>query len=63
MTALAMAALATGCKPKDGQAPNTGNAAGDPNGGGQVEQQVVYERMPDGSVRKTTITKRSVSAP
>ena len=31
--------------------------------GGDVQQEVVYERLPDGSVRKTTITKRTVPAP
>ena len=55
--ALALSLGAIGCKPKDAA------YAGDPNGGGQVEQQVVYEKMPDGSVRKTTITKRTVPAP
>jgi hypothetical protein len=43
-----------------------GPAAGHPagaDGEGKVEQEVVYERMPNGSVRKTTTTKRTVPAP
>jgi hypothetical protein len=31
--------------------------------GGDVQQEVVYERLPDGSVKKTTITRRTVPAP
>ena len=56
-------AMAAACGPKGGTGAGEPSSAGDPNGGGQVEQQVVYERMPDGSVRKTTITKRTVPAP
>jgi len=67
---LALAALlSSGCQPNDAQSPANANGAGgasggqpDPNGG-TVEQQVVYEKMPDGSVRKTTITKRTGPAP
>jgi hypothetical protein len=46
-----------GCGPKSGNA-NTASASGD----GQTTREVVYERMPDGSIRKTTITKRTVGA-
>jgi uncharacterized protein YkwD len=53
-------ALASGCKHQDGDGASS---AGDPNGGEKVEQQVVYEKLPDGSVRKTTITKRTVGTP
>jgi len=45
--ALALAFALVGCRPRDGGAVS----------------QVVYERMPDGSVRKTTITRRTVPAP
>jgi hypothetical protein len=48
------------CGPReDGQAAG----ASDPSGGGQVREEVIYEKMPDGSVRKTTITRRTVPAP
>ena len=51
------------CGPRDGDAEYGGSpGAGDPSGG-QVQQEVIYEKMPDGSVRKTTITKRTVPAP
>ena len=56
------AGAGAGCKPRDGSGhaghPSSGDASGGP-----VQQEVIYERMPDGSVRKTTITKRSVPAP
>jgi hypothetical protein len=60
-TSLAAALVAlVACAPHEG-----GQAAGasDPGGGGQVQQEVIYEKMPDGSIRKTTITKRTVPAP
>jgi uncharacterized protein YkwD len=59
---LAFAGIGTaGCSPHDGsRAGYAGNPAA---GEGPVQQEVVYERMPDGSVRKTTITKRTVPAP
>ena len=51
------------CGPREGGAAYGGSsAAGEPNGG-QVQQEVIYDKMPDGSIRKTTITKRSVPAP
>jgi hypothetical protein len=53
--AVVLALLFVACRP-----------ASDPSvqgSGGDVQQEVVYERMPDGSVRKTTITKRTVPAP
>jgi hypothetical protein len=54
---LALVGLGTGCK----GAGYAGRPAGDESG--PVKQEVVYERMPDGSIRKTTITKRTVPAP
>ena len=41
-----------------------GHRASDPTkqGQGDVQQEVTYEKMPDGAVRKTTITRRSVPA-
>lgn len=56
-----LALLAASCGPRDGQSADAGYPAG--RGDGQVRQEVIYERMPDGSVRKTTITKRTVPAP
>ena len=56
--ALLLALFLVACRPADG-------GANDPSaqGGGDVQQEVTYEKMPDGSIRKTTITKRSVPAP
>lgn len=56
-----VALLLSACGSKDGSGSAV-SPAGDP-GGGEVRQEVVYERMPNGSVRKTTITKRTVAAP
>jgi uncharacterized protein YkwD len=53
------ALLVAGCGPRDGQ--SAGYPAGQSEG--PVRQEVTYERMPDGSIRKTTITKRTVPAP
>lgn len=53
----------SGCGPRDGHS-GAGFPAGEQSaGGGPVQQEVVYERMPDGSVKKTTITRRTVPAP
>jgi hypothetical protein len=58
---LAGAALVLGgCPPPEG-AVSDPSASGDP--GNVVGQEITYERLPDGSVRKTTITRRSVPAP
>lgn len=35
----------------------------DDSGAGTVQQEVIYEKMPDGSIKKTTITRRTVEAP
>lgn len=45
--------------------PKAGHAADAKGGDEQVEEKVVYEKMPDGSVKKTTIrtTRRKVEAP
>jgi hypothetical protein len=52
-----------GCGGAEGaSAQPAGYPAGAP-GEGDVRQEITYERMPDGSVRKTTITKRTVPAP
>jgi hypothetical protein len=58
----AVSVLGAACQPRDAQYadPSASNAS---QGDGQVQQEVVYERMPDGSVRKTTITRRTVPAP
>jgi len=48
--------VSSACRPQ-------GEGAAAPSGEGQVSQEVVYERMPDGSVRKTTITRRTAAAP
>ena len=64
MLGLGLAAAA--CGPRDGQsgAPDyAGSRAGGDANSGQVQQEVTYEKMPDGSIRKTTITKRTVPAP
>jgi hypothetical protein len=54
---------ASGCGPKGGQSGGAVDpGAGDPGDDGQVQQEVIRERMPDGSVRTTTITKRKVAA-
>lgn len=62
---VAIVACATAaCGPKDGQSGAAGYPAGaDPGDDGQVSQEVIRERMPDGSIRTTTITKRKVAAP
>jgi hypothetical protein len=63
VAALACSSFACGCGPKDGQSGAAGYpAGGDPGDDGQVTQEVVKERMPDGSIRTTTITKRKVAA-
>lgn len=49
-----------GCHPRDEGANPPGPAGAS---GGDVQQEVVYERLPDGSVRRTTITRRTVPAP
>ena len=59
LSLLGAVALIGGCRQRYVQPASTGG--GDP--GGQATQEVVYERLPDGSVRKTTITRRSVPAP
>ena len=56
LLSLLVVLAAAGCKPKNGGDPNVAGS------GGQTTQEVVYERMPDGSIRKTTITKRTVGA-
>ncbi len=58
-SAVVLAILALSCRPHDGETANDPRASGD----GNVQQEVTYEKMPDGSVRKTTITKRTVPAP
>ena len=50
------------CHP-DGDAASPGPAGGGGSSAGTVTQEVVYEKMPDGSVRKTTITRRTAPAP
>jgi uncharacterized protein YkwD len=62
VVAALVAVVAMGCAPKDGAAssPSTGPSA---NGGGPTTQTVTYERLPDGTVRKTTTTRRTVPAP
>ena len=58
-----VALLGSGCGPRDGHS-GAGYPAGEQSvGGGPVHEEVVYERMPDGSVKKTTITRRTVPAP
>ncbi len=62
--AVAIACAAAGCGPKDGSSAAGGYpTGGDPGGDGEVSQEVIKERMPDGSIRTTTITKRKVAAP
>jgi uncharacterized protein YkwD len=58
LIAMLVGLAASACGPKGGA-----QTAGDDSSGGPVRQEVIYERMPDGSVRKTTITKRTVPAP
>ncbi len=60
---LAALGVTGGCGPKDGSGAAASPADGDTGDDGQVEQQVIRERMPDGSIRTTTITKRKVAAP
>lgn len=62
LVAVSLVALLLSACGAAGGASRTVSPAGD-GAGGQVRQEVVYERMPDGSVRKTTITKRTVPAP
>ena len=57
--------LASACVSGSASSNGAGSSpagAGDP-GGGQVQQEVVVERMPGGSLRRTTITRRTVPAP
>jgi len=62
---------ATACGPKDGRGSSDPSDASDASGASgasgepEVTQKVVYEKMPDGSVKKTTITttRRTVPAP
>lgn len=61
LVASVVALAGSACGPKGGDAGGA-YPIGD-SGGGPVKQEVIYERMPDGSVRKTTITKRTVAAP
>jgi len=54
-------AAATACGPKDGRGsadPSDASGASGESGEPSVTQKVVYEKMPDGSVKKTTITTR-----
>ncbi len=62
---VALGAAASGaCGPKGASSGAAGYPAGDdPGAGGPVQQEVIKERMPDGSIRTTTITKRTVAAP
>src|SRR4051812_7110387 len=57
--AIILAASACGGEP----ASRRGADAPSDESGEHSEQRVVYERMPDGSVKKTTIPKRTVAAP
>jgi len=50
--------LVTSCSRRGVQA-----SAADADGYGPTRQEVVYERLPNGTVRKTTITRRTVPAP
>src|SRR6476469_8951728 len=56
--AAALARSVTACGSGYAGSPAAGDASG-----GNVQQEVIYEKMPDGSVRKTTITKRTGPAP
>ncbi|MEA2751069.1 MAG: hypothetical protein QOI41_5212, partial [Myxococcales bacterium] len=59
IVACAMAA----CGPKGGPS-GAGYAGGaDPGDDGSAQVETIRERMPDGSIRTTTITKRKVAAP
>lgn len=64
---LAMALSGLGlvaCGSKDGgPAGHGGSVLANERASGPGDQQVIIERMPDGSIRKTTITKRTVAAP
>lgn len=61
-SALIVPLLLAGCGSRDAQSGGAGSPAGE-QGGGQVREEVTYQRMPDGSIRKTTITRRTVPAP
>lgn len=65
---LALSALVTSaCGSGPGGFSSRGGQTGAPapsgSEAGDVRQEVVVERMPDGTVRKTTITRRTVPAP
>jgi uncharacterized protein YkwD len=57
----ALVLAAVSCRPAD--APDSSQSAEPGTSGGDVQQEVVYERLPDGTVKKTTITRRTVPAP
>ncbi len=57
--AVLLALVLAACGPRGGAASD----ASSPGAAGDVQTEVVYEKLPDGSVRKTTITKRTVPAP
>lgn len=63
---LTLLALACGGSERGASAPPRGGGAeptaAGPAGGDDVETKVIVQRMPDGSVRKTTITTRRVEA-
>lgn len=63
LLALALAPLAAGCG--GGHRPGSASNPGRGGKGDVVEEKVVYERLPDGSTKKTTIrtTRRTVEPP
>ena len=67
VSVVALLVAGAGCGPKGAHSGGAGSPSGgadaDGDGDGQVTQEVVKERMPDGSIRTTTITKRKVAAP
>jgi uncharacterized protein YkwD len=63
---LALVACGDGAGSRGGtRSPSSSSATAAKNGDGEVEEKVVIEKMPDGSIKKTTIrtTKRVVEAP